>query len=288
MNILEQNKIYKYGIFTSILVILGPILWLFINIENKNYESIPLNVGLAVVGLLIVLFNIKQYLKIYKKKKNIMLELLSYFISFLFYIMLIASVVIIFILFYMAITVLQQKLFTNGTYITFMIKSPYSYLLFIIEVLIIFGIKEIVSRKIHKVIKYIIPSVIILLYIVITSVIVITNDGIYDHSFYSLKGNKHTFDDVLCVNTGFKDSGRNKGEFYYNVELDDGKKLSLAYPSMTQPSSKYDDSTWQEYVDIDKLIMKDDVKKVSSEVGKKYVTMERVYVDRLLWVIRNK
>lgn len=279
---------YKYRIFTSILIALGPILWLFINIENKNYESIHLNVGLVVLGLLIVLFNIKQYLKIYKKKKNIMLELLSYLISFLFYIMLIASVVIIFILFYMAITVLQQKLFTNGTYITFMIKSPYSYLLFVIEVLIILGIKEIILRKNNKLTKYIIPSVIVSLYVVITSVIVIAKDGIYDYSFYNLKGNKYNFSQVVCVNTGFKDSGRNKGEFYYKIELDNGKKLDLAYPSMTQPNSKYDDSTWQEYVDIDKLIMKEGVKKVSSETGKKYVTMGRVYVDRLLWVIKNK
>lgn len=279
---------YKYGIFTSILISLGPILWLFINVENKNYESIPLNLGLAVVGLLIVLFNIKQYLKIYKKKKNVILELLSYLISFLFYIMLIASVVIIFILFYMTITVLQQKLFTNGTYITFMIKSPYSYLLFVIEVLIIWGIKETILRKSNKFMKYITPLVIVLLYVIITCITVITEDGIYDYSFYNLKGNKYTFDEVVCVNTGFKDSGRNKGEFYYNIELENGKKLKLAYPSMTQPSSKYDDSTWKEYVDIDKLIMKDGAKKVSSEAGKKYVTMGRVYVDRLLWVIRNK
>ena len=285
---MEHYKIHKYGIFTSILVALGPVLWLFINIYDKNYESLPLNIALAVLGVFIVLFNIKQYLKIYIKRRNIIIEILSHIISFLFYVSLIIVVLIIFMLFCMMITVVQEKLFTNGNYIIFMTKSPYSYLVFVIEALIITNIIEIIFNKSNKLMKYIAPLIAVLLFIIITCTAVITEDGIYDYSFYNLKGNKYSFNQVVCINTGFKDSGRNKGEFYYNIELDNGKKLDLSYPSMTQPSSKYDDSTWQEYVDIDKLIMKNGVKKISSEAGRKHATMDKIYVDRLLWVIRNK
>ena len=285
---MEHYKIHKYAIFTSILVALGPVLWLFINIYDKNYESLHLNIALAVVGVFIVLFNIKQYLKIYIKRRNIIIEILSHIISFLFYVSLIIVVLIIFILFCMMITVVQEKLFTNGNYIIFMTKSPYSYLVFVIEALIITNIIEIIFNKSNKLMKYIAPLIVVLLFIIITCTTVITENGIYDYSFYNLKGNKYSFNQVVCINTGFKDSGRNKGEFYYNIELDNGKKLDLAYPSMTQPSSKYDDSTWQEYVDIDKLIMKNGVKKISSEAGRKHVTMDKIYVDRLLRVIRNK
>jgi hypothetical protein len=136
--------------------------------------------------------------------------------------------------------------------------------------------------------KFLILTIIPLIYILITSVVVVTEDGIYDYSFYNLKGNKYSFSDVEYVNTGFVDSGRNKGEFFYNIELKNGKKLKLAHPSMTQPSEKYDYDTWQEYVDIDKYIMNSGAKKDSSEEGSKYVQMDKIYVDKLLHVVRNK
>lgn len=188
---------------------------------------------------------------------------------------------IAFIIFYMGITIVQEKIFTNGDYITVMIKSPYSYLVFAILMLVVFNIVEINLMKSKKSIKYILPLMILALYIVITSATVITDEAIYDYSFYNLKGNKYNFSQVEHVHTGFKDSGRNKGEFYYNIELDNGKRLKLAHPSMIQPSSKYEDDTWQEYVDIDKHIMNAGAKKYSSEVCEEYV-------DKLLWVIRNK
>lgn len=104
----------------------------------------------------------------------------------------------------------------------------------------------------------------------------------------NLKGNKYTFSDIKYVNTGFIDSGRNKGEFIYNIEFENGKKLRLAYPSMTQVSENFDDDSWQEYVEIDKYIMNTGVNKQSSEKGVKYVQMEQIYIDKLLQVIRNK
>ena len=57
---------------------------------------------------------------------------------------------------------------------------------------------------------------------------------------------------------------------------------------MTQLSEIYDDDSWQEYVDIDEYIMNSGAKKDSSEKGSKYVQMDKVYVDKLLNVIRNK
>ena len=57
---------------------------------------------------------------------------------------------------------------------------------------------------------------------------------------------------------------------------------------MTQPSEKYDYDSWQEYVDIDKYIMNGGAKKDSSEKGSNYVQMDKIYVDKLLNVVRNK
>lgn len=297
---MREEKYIKYGLFSSILIALGPILWLFMNIYDKNYEDIVLNIIFVILGITVVFYNLRNYLKIYNKKSNIFLDLLSHIISFIFYILLIAVVVIAFMVFYIVISLIQEKLFIKGEYIIYLIKYPYSYLVFVIMIIVANKIGMIISKKEKlsskdkesslwiKFDKFLMLAIIPLIYIVLTSVVVVTEEGIYDYSFYNLKGDKYTFSDVEYVNTGFVDSGRNKGEFFYNIELKNGTKLRLAHPSMTQLSEIYDDDSWQEYVDIDEYIMNSGAKKDSSEKGSKYVQMDKVYVDKLLNVIRNK
>lgn len=297
---MKEEKYIKYGLFSSILVALGPILWLFINIYDKNYESIVLNIVFVIVGITLVFYNLRNYLKVYNKKRNTALDLLSHILSFIFYILLITVMVIAFLGFYTVISLIQEKLFIKGEYITYLIKSPYSYLLFVIPIIVASRIGVLFSKEekfyptnkglslLLKFDKFLILTIIPLLYIVLTSVVVVTEDGIYDYSFYNLKGNKYSFSDVDYVNTGFIDSGRNKGEFFYNIELKNGKKLKLAHPSLTQPSEKYDYDTWKEYVDIDKYIMDSGAKKDSSEKGSEYVQMDQIYIDKLSQVVRNK
>lgn len=290
---MKKNKTLQYGLFTSILVALGPILWLFINISDKNYESLLVNIAFAIIGLAVLLFNIKVYLKEKNKGKSTRREILRLIVDFLFYIVLIVAMVILFIAFYLGIIFIQEKLFIKGEYLTFMIKSPYSYLIFLVLILVGDKIRIIISKnekgneaKLPD--KYRITLVILLIYILITSVTVVTEDGIYDYSFYNLKGDTYKFSDVQYVTTGFKHKGRDKGEFFYNIQFESGKKFKLAYPSMTQPGKQYDDDTWQEYVYIDELIMNEGAKKNSSEKGSKYVLMDKIYVNKLLKVVRNK
>ena len=297
---MREEKYIKYGLFSSILIALGPILWLFMNIYDKNYEDIVLNIIFVILGITVLFYNLRNYLKIYNKKSNIFLDLLSHIISFIFYILLIAVVVIAFMVFYIVISLIQEKLFIKGEYIIYLIKYPYSYLVFVIMIIVSIKIGMMMLKKEklfskekelslwRKFDKFLMLAIIPLIYIVVTSVVVVTEEGIYDYSFYNLKGDKYTFSDVEYVNTGFVDYGRNKGEFFYNIELKNGTKLRLAYPSMHQLSEKYEDDTWQEYVDIDEYIMNSGAKKDSSEKGSKYVQMDKVYVDKLLNVIRNK
>ncbi|MGG7059032.1 hypothetical protein ACQPUY_14480 [Clostridium nigeriense] len=294
---MKDEKNIKYGLFTSILIALGPILWLFINIYDKNYKTIVFNIVFVILGITLVLYNLRNYLKVYNKKDNIALDLLRHIVSFIFYILLIAVIVISFLAFYTGIAFIQEKLFIKGEYLTYLTKSPYSYLLFVILIIVGTRISMLFSRKekldsinkgLFQWVKFDILIIIPLIYIILTSVAVVTEDGIYDYSFYNLKGSKYSFSDVEYVDTGFVDSGRNKGEFFYNIQFKNGKTIKLAHPSMTQPSEKYDNDTWQEYVDIDQYIMNSGAKKNSSEKGSEYVQMDNIYVDKLLYVIRNK
>jgi len=194
----------------------------------------------------------------------------------------------------MIITIIQGKIYTKGEYLTYLVKYPYSYLYFVIIILFASRIIILIPLKEESILKKIKSNKIIffitslITYIIFTSVVVVTEDGIYDYNFYNLKSKKYSFSDVKYVDTGFVEKGRNKGEFFYNIELKDGKKLKLSYPSLTQPSDKYDNDTWQEYIDIDKYIMNSGAKKESSEKASKYVKMDKIYVDKLLKVIRNK
>ena len=295
---MKNEKYIKYGLLSSILIALGPILWLFINIYYKNYESIVLNIAFVIVGITLVFYNLRNYLKVYSKKRNTALDFVNHIVSFIFYILLIAVLVIAFLGFCMVIELLQQKLFIKEEYLIYLIKYPYSYLLFVILAIVASKIGMLFSGEEKffstnkglslwlKFDKFMILTIIPLIYIILTSVVVVTEDGIYDYSFYNLKGNKYSFSDVEYVNTGFVDSGKKKGEFFYNIEFKNGKKLRLAYPSLATPSEKYD--SWQEYVDIDEYIMNSGAKKDSNEEGSKYVKMDKIYVDKLLHVVRNK
>lgn len=294
---MKDEKNIKYGLFSSIFIAFGPILWLFINVYDKNYKTIVLNIVFVILGITLMLYNLKNYLKVYNSKYNVILELLRHMVSFIFYILLIAVIVILFSVFYLGILFIQEKLFIKGEYLTYLIKSPYSYLIFVIMIMvgtkisILFSRKEkttTINKRLFQLGKIYILIIILLIYIILTSVVVVTKDGIYDYSFYNLKGNKYSFSDVEYVNTGFVNKGRNKGEFFYNIQLKNGKTIKLNHPSITQPSDKYINDTWQEYVDIDKYIMNSGAKKSSSEKGLEYVQMDNIYVDKLLYVIRNK
>lgn len=282
---MRDGKNIKYGLFSSILIALGPILWLSINIYDKNYKNIVLNIVCVILGVALLVYNLKNYLKDYNKKCNMALDLLRHIISFIFYILLIAVMVIGFLGFYIGIAFIQEKLFMKGEYLTYLTKYPYSYLMFVILIIVGTRVSMLLSRKeklfsinngLSRWAKVDILIIIPLIYIILTSVVVVTEDGIYDYSFYNLKGNKYSFSDVEYVDTGFVDSGRNKGEFFYNIQFKNGKTIKLGHPSITNPSERYDNDTWQEYVDIDQYIMNSGAKKNSSEKGSEYVQMDNI------------
>lgn len=286
-----RNQTLKYSLFTSLLVALGPILWLFINIGEKRYEFLPLNIIAVIIASTGFLFCLRLYLRDMPGRSSLKI-IIKLVVDFLFYITLIGCLIILFIGFYMAITIIQEKLFVKGEYIMYMIKSPYSYLTFIILVLVteaavIFSNKKNKEKSLLPK-RYLLLIVAVLTYVLLTSVVVITKDGIYDYSFYNLKGNIYKFSEIKQVNAGFKDSGMNKGEFFYTVEFKNGKSLKLGYPSMIQPGQQYNEDSWQEYVDLDGIIMKAGAKKYSSEAGSEHILMDQVYIDKLLKVVRNK
>lgn len=287
-----KNKDSRYnGLIVSIIVALGPVMFLFIDILNKSYKDIILNMAFIIFTFTFVLFNLRKYLTIQNTSNNITLKILKYIVSFMLFLFLILSLVIVSMAFYIIISLIQQYIFIKGDYIFYFIKAPYSYIIFVMLFMgCIFIIEKVykVKKGFTLLDKIFAVLVILLIYILITSVVVVTHDGIYEYSFYNLKGKEYSFSDIEYVNTGFKDNGRNKGELYYNLQFKDGKKLELAYPSLSQLPEKYEHDTWQEYVDIDKYIMEAGAKKYSDTIGIEYSNLNLEYKEKLLKIINNK
>lgn len=128
-----------------------------------------------------------------------------------------------------------------------------------------------------------------LIYMCISSVIIITDQKIVNHSFYNPFGHIYTFDQVSEVRTGFRGNligiMKKKGNFFYTMKMEDGTSLSIEMPYAN--SERYQD-TYEEYIELDQLIMKHDVEKISSDKNKEHAQLDQRYIDMMLLVINNK
>lgn len=78
-----------------------------------------------------------------------------------------------------------------------------------------------------------IASNMVFLYVVITSVTIITNHKIIDYSFRHPQGREYSYKDIVQINAGVYGKKQyfprleTKGDYFYIVELEDGHKIHL-------------------------------------------------------------
>lgn len=277
------------SLFVQIMLTLslsGPILWLFINVSEKNYEVLKINIPLAIVSivLLILLWTVFIYNKIKYKKK----EQKGTGQAFLCVILTFILVIAVFIL----IDKAQQLIFVPQSYEMYKFKEPYSFLVFVFEIEILIILLGYLAEKYnrldiiyYKEIKtyikkhYKIAVIINLLiaYISITSVTVITQDKIIDHSFYNPIGTNYVYNDIKKVDTGIT----NKGDFYYYIYLPNNKKINLY-----QSTSKYED-TYLELEILDEKLMELGIEKISSDKNMHKCDLDERYINRFERIINN-
>ncbi|WP_027625722.1 MerR family transcriptional regulator [Clostridium lundense] len=294
MKELSQSSLSSQIFIT--LIFSGPLLWLFMNINNKNYEFIGINSILAIISTIFLTLTWRKFLKQRDKKiKGTGAMLLGT-----------VFVVVLSIAIFAGITKLQQVIFVPRDYLMFMFKPPYSYifLFFEIEILVIFI--SILYKKVKNVewkwaaqlfdflkkniIKTIILNI-VLLYAAITGITVVTRNQITDYNFYNPMGTKYYYNDISKVQAGFegksfkifRESSGRAGDFYYIVTFKDGKKINFY-----QANSPFED-TYLELEIFDKLIMSTSkVEKVSSKDNYQLCYFDKRYVDRFLRIIENR
>ncbi len=275
------------------LMLSGPLLWLWLNITNKNYDYIGLNSIIAIFSTVILTLTWRKYLKQPNKKTK---GTASVFLISILAIILTISI-------FAGIGALQEAIFVPKNYLMFMFKPPYSYFIFFYEIELIAFLISRVYKKIKNielkwtvefcnfVKKNIFVTIfinILLLYVCITGITVVTENKITDYSFYNLMGTTYSYEDISKVEAGFngKKFGifpKGAGEFYYTVYFNDGNKVNFY-----QANSEFED-TYLELEIFDKLIMNTGkVEKTSSKENYELCDFDQRYIDRFLRIIDNK
>ncbi|CDI49271.1 MerR family transcriptional regulator [Clostridium tetani] len=277
----------------STLILSGPLLWLFNNISNRNYEFIAIESILSIISTVLLTLAWSRFLKQTNKKiKGTGSMLLSILI-----------VVVLSLTIFVGITKLQKVIFVPRDYLMFMFKPPYSYifLLFEVEILVVFisklykKIKNVewkwASELFSFVRKNIVATVIlniILLYVCVTGITVVTKNKIIDYNFYNPTGTTYSYNDICKVQTGFKGKLFNifkghAGDFYYIVSFKDGNKINFY-----QANSAFEDS-YLELEIFDELIMgTGKAQKSLSSNNYQFCHFDQRYVDRFLKIIENR
>lgn len=215
-------------------------------------------------------------------------------LSFLVFIIIIFVLTIgIFILKYN----IQEYLFIQKKYIMWISKAPYNSLLLIFEFYIIIffaskfnrnykGLEKWLKKKArdNKIIFILIN--VVLLYVIIINIAVVSEDGIVDYSVLSPFGKSYTFEDIKKVNTGFYGSKipyiRDKGEFYYYIEFEDGNKINLNGDS----GGTYEElDSYEEIEKVDKILMSIGIQKISSLSNIDKNDLDDIYAERFRRII---
>ncbi|WP_343338038.1 hypothetical protein TPELB_35570 [Terrisporobacter petrolearius] len=292
----DLDEIGQRSLSFQILItisLMAPIMWFYMDIEEKNYSSIGLKGSLSIMVTVILTLIWKSYLQ--QKDKKIS--------GTLGYILGIILGLVLTILIFVGIDWLQFKIFVPSDYLMYVFKPPYSYTIFLFEIEVLIMIIAILY-KIRKVdsdekewacnlISFIKRNIIkvvalnlVLLYMCITGITVITKDKVIDYNFYNPRGVEYTYDDITNINTGFLGKRKllsgNKGDFYYKITLKNRKTIDLK-----DATSDFDD-TYLELERFDKVVLdKSKSTKVASNKNYKLCDLDKRFVDRFLRIIEN-
>lgn len=230
--------------------------------------------------------------------------------AIIFWILSIIGIITLTIGVFILLSAIQTRLFLPKEYIMWIFKSPYSNLIFIYEIYIIFGFAYIFNKYLRCLIKSILKlknsfikrhkiSLLvtfitlntILIYIILFNVTVLTSSKVVNYTFLSPQGKEYNYKDIVNIETGIygKKQGfpyiRSKGEFYYIIQLNDGTRIDLAETGGT----KSDEDPRFIIEKLDKQYVDMGISKQSSMENFEYTTkyLDKIYTDKIRDIIEN-
>ncbi|WP_404442810.1 hypothetical protein LG307_13465 [Sutcliffiella horikoshii] len=131
-------------------------------------------------------------------------------------------------------------------------------------------------------------------YIIFSSVTAITDQKIIDHSFLHPQGKEYYFKDIVKIEAGVRGNKyyvpftHNRGDFYYKIELVDGKIIDLN----DEVSGYKNEDEHPTFVlnKLDARLVEMGTTKVSSMENFRYATegLDRMYTDQIKSILERK
>lgn len=309
------------------LILLGPVLWLFLNIHLGRKDILMANAvgAIAATALLAVLW--KNYLssrKLYKERMKKRNRQHSHVIPVM--IVGIVGILEVFVLF----TAIQEWVFCSGSWLFFEINPKFQllliiclmgpvlfFLLFLVSLWRnrggkrreeteetgtnqdIFSLEEeytLAAEVYLFFLRHKLPVLalwLLLLYVCFTSVTVVTPDSIVFHSPFCPQGQTYSYSQVEQAEASFGKSGftifhyKRKGEFSYTIHVD-GHNIVFAQPNVNEEIERYGEDSYLELEEFDEKLMALGVEKVGDERYSKDAILDERYVQRFLRIIRRK
>lgn len=296
------------AVIIQTLIFIAPIIWLFINIYNKNWDAMLLNSIVAIISTIFIIIEWTYYLNYSKNHKEITKKIMkeknknnSLIIP-----VLVVSIIIVIILFVL-LNIGLEYLIAPSDYLFF--ETPLiisKIMIFAIVFLIIITLCFLLNKfkinktesldiylEIYQKCKYILVSLfIIITYIFITSNTFVTKDKIIYHSPFHPFGITYDYEDVKKIETGFGNKSfslidyNRKGEFYYRIYIED-KKITFSVPSTNSKIAKYENDSYLELEEFDNELKKYNIKKVTNDEYAHLCNLDKEFCDRFLRIINN-
>lgn len=287
-------------------VFLAPILNFFFYYHDNQIKRLMWCFVISLFSVMFMTLSWKKFLNHYKFHK----ETISQGLKHTLLILLISIFVLVSAFgMYALLTMIQQKIYFQGTVylftqsgwitgITIMIIVLSITILCFSQYAIHFDSHDyddyiVIANWMRKHIYLSIGMVIIVFYAFITNTSTASESQITYYSFFHPQGYSYDYSEIDKVECGFYSKksflglGHDQGEFYYHVTLKDGKVIAL---DDNQTLPKYEDETYSELVVFDNQVMKNHVKKISSVDNQEYALYlyDQEYIDRFLSIIENK
>ena len=315
-NVLETLKDLKCPTLAETIAVtlmfLGPVLWLFVNIHEKKWDSLMINSILVIAGSAFTAIQWQRYFlarkNTPKRVEKVEKEYRYYMFSTI--IGLIAGFAVC-----VGLSAFVEAAFAPQDWLFYEKPGWAENLLFICALIssiyIVNGLLDVYRLKkakkqgadiqtdfptpfgiIRKGWFVIVPILAFLFYISIVNVYYVTEHQIVVCTTLCPQGKVYEYQDVSEIQTGFGQklfsihSYDKKGNFYYKIIVD-GKTLVFSQPSVNE-IDRYEEDTYLELEEFDRALVQLGIPKKGSDKGRQNVDLDKTYVERFCRIIANK